>query len=272
MDLCVASTFLFVPGDRPERFDRALESGADFVIVDLEDGVAPSRRQEARTHVVSWLRSGRQAAVRISAVGTEGHFLDLTALEGVAQAVVLSKSESAVDATSVASILGMDVGIVALIETAQGVMDARQIAASSSVVRLALGNIDLAAEIGVNPDDKQALLHARSQLVLASSAAGLPGPIDGVTTSVSDTDHVLTDAQHGASLGFRGKLCIHPRQVEPARSGLAPSEQEVAWAKSILTEAADGAARLVGEAMVDRPVEERARNILRRAGQAVADT
>ncbi|GLY92535.1 HpcH/HpaI aldolase/citrate lyase family protein [Actinoallomurus iriomotensis] len=266
MDLSRASTFLFVPGDRPERFDKAQASGADVVIIDLEDGVAPSQREKARAHVVSWLSTGRQAAVRISAIGTEDHLLDLAALRCGIEAVVVPKSESAADLARVASALSNEVKIVALIETARGVVEATNLAAATAVVRLALGNVDLAAEIGVDPDDHQALLHVRSQLSLASSAAGLTGPIDGVTTAIRDTHRVHADAQHGASLGFRGKLCIHPHQVSQARAGLAPSAQQVAWAESILAEVANGAARVVGEAMVDRPVEERARDILWRSG------
>jgi citrate lyase subunit beta / citryl-CoA lyase len=260
-----ATTFLFVPGDRLERFDRAASSGAEVVIIDLEDGVSPATRPAARRNVVSWLRSGKSGVVRLNARGTRDHALDVDALRGVATHVMLSKTESAADADSAAADIGTGVEVMALIETARGVADATSIASSDAVVRLAFGNVDLSAELGVDADDQQALLTARSLLSLASATAGLYGPVDGVTTNLDDPKRVAADASHAASLGFRGKLCIHPHQLSGARSGLAPSSAQVSWAEKILAVASEGEARAVDGVMVDRPVEERARDILRRA-------
>jgi citrate lyase subunit beta/citryl-CoA lyase len=152
-----------------------------------------------------------------------------------------------------------------IIETARGVAEAGNIAAGDVVIRLALGNMDLATELGIEPDDRSAMLTVRPLLHLASAAAGIYGPVDGVTTSLDDADAVLSDSSHAASLGFRGKLGIHSRQLSAVRAGLAPSHTQVVWAQRILAAESTGEARSAGGAMVDRPVEERARDILRRA-------
>jgi citrate lyase subunit beta/citryl-CoA lyase len=265
VDPRTATTFLFVPGDRPDRFGRAAASGADVVIIDLEDAVRPDARPAARLEVVSWLRSGRPAVVRLNACGTRDHALDVEALRGVVTHVMLARTESAADAESVAAELGAGVEVVALVETARGVALAGDVAASPAVARLAFGNVDLSTELGVDADDRQALLTARSLLSLASAAAGLYGPVDGVTTTLDDAEQVAGDAAHASSLGFRGKLCIHPRQLDAARSGFTPTAAQVEWAERVLAASSGGEARAVDGAMIDRPVEERARAILRRA-------
>lgn len=260
-----AATLLFVPGDRPERFGRAASSGADVIIIDLEDGVSRATRPDARRNIESWLRAGESAVVRLNAYGTQDHALDVGALRGVATHVMLARTESAADVNSTTVEIGGQVEVIALIETAKGVAAAAGIAASDAVVRLAFGNVDLSTELGVDADDRQALLAARSLVALASAAAGLYGPVDGVTTTLDDAALVVADAAHAASLGFRGKLCIHPLQLDPARLGLAPSQAQVSWAQQIVAVASTGEARAVAGQMVDRPVEERARDILRRA-------
>ncbi|MHD0307393.1 HpcH/HpaI aldolase/citrate lyase family protein [Rhodococcus erythropolis] len=260
-----AATFLFVPGDRPDRFDGAAESGADVVIIDLEDAVAPTNRPAARDCVRSWLTSGGRAIVRLNPRGTVDHDLDLRALQSLVGYVMLPKVETAAQAEATAAALGLRTCVVALIETARGVHAADAIAASDVVLRLALGNVDLAMDLGVEPGDREALLTARSLITLASTSAGLPGPIDGVSTALNDLDSVQSDAHYSASLGFRGKLCIHPRQLHATRIGLAPSRTQVEWARAVIESSSGGQVRSVDGAMVDRPVEERARDILRRA-------
>jgi citrate lyase subunit beta/citryl-CoA lyase len=201
----------------------------------------------------------------VNACGTDDHAPDVRALRGLATQVMLAKCESAEDAAATAAAIGGDVEIVALIETARGVAAAGAIAAGD-VVRLAFGNVDLATDLGVDAHDRRALLTARSLLTLASSAAGIAGPVDGVTTSIHDSERVRADAADAAGLGFRGKLCIHPAQVASARAGFLPSEDQVAWARHVLSSASRGEARNLDGVMVDRPVEEMARDVLRRAG------
>lgn len=264
MNPASASTFLFVPGDRPDRFARAAASGADVVVLDLEDGVPPAARTVAREHVEAWLRSGRQAVVRLNACGSDDHARDVRALRGAATQVMLARTESAADADATADELGGGVRVTALVETSRGVAAAAQIGSSDVVVRLAFGNVDLAAELGVAADDRQALLTARSSVVLGSAVAGLPGPVDGVTTRLHDPEVLESDTAYAVSLGFRGKLLVHPRQLAAARAGLRPTPEQVTWARAVLAEASEGQARAVDGVMVDRPVEERAREILRR--------
>lgn len=263
-----ARSFLFVPGDREDRFDKAASSGADVVIVDLEDAVAPDRRSHARERARAWLASGGQAAVRVNAVGTTDHGLDVAALTGASHgllAVVIAKAEDPVEATDLSERLG--VPVVPLLETATGVIRAADMAAASGVTRLAFGHLDYAVDLGASPTH-QAMLLARSTLVQASRAAGRPGPVDGVTVALDDPRALAEDLAHAIELGLTGKLLIHPRQVEPTHAAYRPSDEETAWAERVVaavrSSTAGHAVLQVDGAMVDRPVLARAENILRR--------
>jgi citrate lyase subunit beta/citryl-CoA lyase len=129
------------------------------------------------------------------------------------------------------------------------------------VIRAAFGSIDFSTEIGVDPDDREALLHARSVLVLASAAAGLAPPLDGVTTDLTSSVRAKDDAEYASRLGFTGKLCIHPVQVGPVNTAFEPVPGQVDWARAVLDGAAGGATKVDGH-MVDAPVLERARRLL----------
>ncbi|MBM7365705.1 HpcH/HpaI aldolase/citrate lyase family protein [Gordonia hydrophobica] len=263
-----ATTVLFVPGDRPERFEKAAAAGADLVIIDLEDAVPHDHKVAARGNVTEWVATGHHCAVRINAADT-GHFAgDLDALTGLGAPIMLAKAESADVVQQVAEVSGS--GVIALIETARGILAAPEIAAVPGVVRLAVGTFDLAAQLGVDPTDHEALTASRGALVLASAAAGLAGPLDGVTAAVDDADRIAADAAHARRLGFAGKLCIHPRQLAPTIAAFAPTDDEVAWAHRIMEaveadeETADGVIVVAGQ-MVDKPVIDRAERILQRA-------
>jgi citrate lyase subunit beta/citryl-CoA lyase len=249
--------FLFVPGDRPERFAKAA-ARAEAIIIDLEDAVAQDAKAKARDGLCA-LPEGAAVYVRINAAGTAWHAADLAAVTGLAIAgVMLPKAESAATVEGVAAATGHRV--VALIENAAGMAAARGIAASAGTARLAFGSIDYCADMGA-AHTREALLTARCELVLASRLAGLPAPVDGVTTAIDDEAQVEADARYAGSLGMHGKLCIHPRQVEAARRGFAPSVEEIAWARRILAAEGDGAVS-VDNMMVDAPVRARARRIL----------
>lgn len=259
-----AVTWLFVPGDRPERFLKAQASGADAVVCDLEDGVAPGDKTQARTEVRTWLTAGGRAWVRVNASGSEAGDDDVAALRGLPglQGLMVPKSESAGQLEDLVR-RGGGCPVVALVETAAGVLEAGNIARSPAVERLAFGSIDYAGDIdAVESDDS--LLLARSLLVLASRAAGKPGPLDGVTTDLLTMEPVQLAAAYARSLGFAGKLCIHPRQVAAVAAGFAPQEQDVRWAHEVVEAAASAGAVAVAGHMVDRPVLERARRILAR--------
>ncbi len=252
-----ARSFLFVPGDRPDRFAKAEAAGADVVVLDLEDAVAPSAKEAARDHVVAWLAAGHAAVVRVNAAGTPWHADDVAAA-GAATAVMVPKAERPED-------LDVHPSVLPLVETARGIAAAAELCAAPGVVRPVFGSIDFAADIGVDPLSRTALLHARSTLVLAAAVAGCAPPVDGVTTALSDVDAVRADTRHAAELGCTGKLCVHPGQVPVVHEAFRPSAEEVAWARSVLA-AGDGVTAVDGR-MVDRPVLLRARRILDRASK-----
>lgn len=263
-DIADHAVFLFVPADRPDRVAKAAASGADAIIVDLEDAIAPAAKPMARERLRDGLAEGPIAVpvfVRINAVGTPWHTEDLVAVSALEiEGILLPKAESAADLESVRGYLPPEMAVLAIVETAAGLSNCEAIAAASD--RLVFGSLDFAVDIGAR-HGREALLMARSRIVLAARLANRPPPIDGVTMAMKDEAVVEDDARYGASLGFGGKLLIHPAQIYPARRGLAPSDDEVTWAFRITAEAADGAARAIDGLMVDAPVLARARQIVR---------
>lgn len=258
-----ARSLLFVPGDRPERIDKALRAGAGLVVVDLEDAVAPEARDAARAATTKAVAEGLPVAVRVNACGTPDHDADMEVFGTQPVVVMLAKAGSAAEVDRVASRLADGSGVIALVETSVGVLAAQELAAHEAVVRLAFGSLDLAAEIGVDPTDREVLAPMRTNLVLASAAAGLAGPVDGVTAVIDDADGLAADVAHARRLGFGGRLCIHPRQIGITEEGFGPTPSEVAWARRVLEAADTGGVRVVDGAMVDNPVLDRARRILR---------
>lgn len=269
-----ARSFLFVPGDRPERFSKALSSGADIVVIDLEDAVAGPNKGGARDNVRAFEAgtSLDRVIVRINATTTDHFELDLEAcIAGGVRGVMLAKTECREDLNRVAR-QANDMRVVALVESARGLDHCATIAGHDSVVRLAFGSIDFRLDLGI-PEDGVGLAAARSELVLRSRLASIAGPIEGVTTSWKDGNQLLSDIATARAFGFAAKLAIHPAQVEAINFGFAPSEAEVKWAKRILSAVQDaggvvGAVALDGE-MIDRPVILRAEGILERAGEAL---
>ena len=257
-----ARSLLFVPGNRPDRFDKAAASGADLVVVDLEDAVAPHDKAAARRHVANWVVD-HQGAVRVNATTSPEHDADVEVLVGLAglQGVVVPMADDPAALATLAARLGKDVAVVALVETALGLHRVHEVATAPGVTRLAFGHLDFAADIGSSTDDT-AMLMARSTLVVASRAAGLPGPVDGTTTALDDPEAAARDAAGARALGFTGKLCIHPSQVRPVNAAFSPTDDEVAWARRVLEASnAGGVARVDGH-MVDAPVLLRATKIL----------
>ena len=257
-----ARSLLFVPGSRPDRFEKALAAGANAVIIDLEDAVAPADKERAREDVSAWLAPHRAVMVRINGADT-AWFRDDLALccrPGVA-AVMLPKAERAED---VAAVRGAGAAtVLPLIESAAGMAALTAIAAAPGVQRLVFGSIDFQVDLGMRDALEDELLFFRSQLVLASRLAGLQAPVDGVSTAIDDVDQLRDDVLRARRLGFGGKLCIHPRQVASVNHHFAPSAAERAWAQRVLEAAAasGGAAIAVDGKMVDKPVILRAQAI-----------
>lgn len=263
--------FLFVPGDRPERFAKAAASGADVVVLDLEDAVAPEHKRDALGQVVTWLSDGNAGIVRVNGLRTSTYEDEIAALSKVGAGIMLPKAE---DAAAVARLVARLNGapLILLVETALGIERALEICAVPGVTRAAFGSVDLAAQLGVDPTSQDAMRWARSRLVNASAAAGLPAPIDGVTTAVTDDEALVDDLAAARILGLSAKLCIHPRQVPIAVNELGPSADAVAWSERVLGVTDDAGGRgggvtVIDGQMIDAPVVARARRIAEAAAR-----
>lgn len=260
-----ARSLLFVPATKPERFAKALDSGADCVIIDLEDAVAEGSKDGARAQLAQYLpqMSPAQLArtvVRVNAVGTPWHDFDIALLRNwTAQGltVMLPKSEDAAALRGVAEKLGTSARIVALVESLAGLDAADALAREPQVIRLAFGHLDFQLDLGMHASSEEPeLAFARNALVAASRRAKLPAPIDGVTTDTGNAERLTADAQRARAFGFGGKLCIHPAQVAGVSRALGYTEAEQAWASRLLAEAAQrgGEAFSLDGRMVDLPV------------------
>ncbi|HEY2926929.1 HpcH/HpaI aldolase/citrate lyase family protein [Piscinibacter sp.] len=271
-------TYLFVPGNRPERFAKALSSGADAIVLDLEDAVAPAAKVEARDAIAQWSRQAGEAerariVVRINDAGSNAFTDDLRLLRDARTAgVMLPKAESAAQVQAVRAAVP-DARVLALIESACGVAKAQDVADAEGVVRLVFGTLDYALDLDLDiADSPEGLSHAASVLAIASRVAGLSSPVAGVTPQLDDEPRLLADLAWSRRHGFGAKLCIHPRQVAPIHAALTPSAQAIEWALRVLAAEAEspGAARLDGR-MIDRPVVLQAQRTLQRARAPTPD-
>lgn len=265
-------SFLFVPGHRPERFDKALHSGADAVILDLEDAVPLADKQTARLAIgkawAAWSERQRtRVLVRINALTTEAAVDDLAWLSSLTDlpAVVVPKAESVADLARVAQAAPHATQLIPLVESAHGLAALDALAQAPRVLRLALGHLDLQADLGMvcGPDEAE-LAPVRVALVAASRRANLPPPIDGVTTATQDAAQVQHDTERSRRFGFFAKLCIHPAQVTVVHAAFQPTASQCDWAQRVLVAeaAAGGGAFSVDGKMVDPPVLRLAHQLL----------
>jgi citrate lyase beta subunit len=260
---------LFAPGDDPRKLGKAIDAGATFAIADLEDAVAEPAKAAARDVVAAALRrpaAGGRCAVRINALDTPfaGDDLAMASSAG-ADALVVPKARAASLRTLDAAALPP---IIAIVETAAGLQESAEVATAPGVWALLLGAVDLKVELRLTPRaDGLELLFARSKLVVDSAAAQISPPIDIVHVDIADVAALRAQAELARSLGFGGKACIHPRQVPIVERAFAPTTEELDRARRVVSayEAAtargEGVVRVDG-AMVDRPVYERARDIV----------
>ena len=260
-------TPLFVPANRPDRFAKASATEADAIILDLEDAVPAAEKDAARANLTT-VFTGKPVIVRINAVGSVWHQEDVAALQRLTpDAVILPKAEDPEQVSSLHAALGGAIPVIALVESAAGLANARVLARTEGVVRLAFGSIDYCADLGC-AHLKEVLLPARFELVLASRLAGIAAPIDGVTAQLDHPEQTFEEASHARDLGMTGKLCIHPKQIAEIKRAFAPTLAEIEWARRVLA-SGDGAANVDG-AMVDEPVRIRARTILSSAQETDA--
>jgi citrate lyase subunit beta/citryl-CoA lyase len=262
-----ARSYLFVPGNRPDRFDKACASGADAVIVDLEDAVPPAEKSRARAALEGWVNPAKPVVVRINGVDTEWFRDDLTCcrMPGV-QAIMLPKTDGVAHLKRVEVLLGESLPILPLIETAQGFANAQEIARHPAVPRLIFGALDFQLDTGI-PGDGEELLYFRSQLVLISRLAGMQPPVDGITAAIDDLDLLRVETRRARQFGFGGKLCIHPKQIAAVNECFLPTAEEIAWARQVVeaAEVARGGAVALDGKMIDRPIVLKAERILQEA-------
>ena len=270
-----SSNFLFVPGTRPERFAKALDSGADAVILDLEDAVPEDEKEHARSAIrAAWpqftAEQKKRLVLRSNSPGTKFYAADLILAQELDIACLLTPKSESLDQINGAAQILPNTAIVPMIETAIGLDQLKELANSNQVLRLALGNIDLQADLGMVCDLQETELQiARYQIVLASRLAKIAPPIDGVTPSTDDIDRIHADAQRAKRMGFGAKLCIHPKQVAAVKTAFMPSKEEVSWAQRVIEadKASKGGAIKLDGRMIDRPVVLLAQRTLAIAGK-----
>jgi len=267
-------SLLFSPGDRPEMMRKGPASGADVVILDLEDAVAPDRKAEAREAVAEVLSDpefdpGCEVCVRVNPSMLDEGLPVLLDGDPRLDALLLPKVESAADVERVGAALdeyGADPALVALAETAAGVLHAEQVAAADGLEAIIFGSEDLSADIGASPSEGDEVLYARQHVVLAASAAGVDA-IDTVFTDIEDTDRLAEETAFAAQLGYDGKMAVHPGQVPVVNEAFTPDPEAVEWAEKVLAarEAADGRGVFrVDDEMIDAPLLARAERVMER--------
>ena len=277
MSLATARSLLFAPGHEERTLQKALGAGADAVVADLEDAVPADEKDVARevaSRVLGEAPGGSLVALRVNGVGTPFWGADLAAASALElDALVLPKATP----EGVAALGPDGPPVVAIVETALGVRQAYETAAHPRVAALVLGAVDLGAELGLEArSDGQEVLYARSRLVLDSAAAGIRSPLDIVHLDIRDDEGLEAEALLARSLGFRGKACIHPAQIEIVNRVFSPTKEEQERARRVIEayehalEAGRGVVALDGE-MIDLPVVERARRVLAETERSVSE-
>ncbi|WP_160153445.1 CoA ester lyase [Microbulbifer sp. ALW1] len=278
MDRC-ARSLLFVPGHRPERFAKALASGADLVCIDLEDAVPLQEKVSAREAVRAFLATCSQAdlqrlVIRVSAANGEHCNLDLKVLADCPRPAffMLAKTESPQQLSYVSAALATGPQRwIGLIESPRGLLNADAICASQALSAVMFGGGDYAAELGAT-FAWEPLLIARSQLAMVAAAHNLPC-IDVPYLDIQNPAGLSEETRRVCALGYSAKAAIHPCQLEAIHLALAPTEAEVQGAKKIIDAfvAADGGAVTVDGRMVDQPIVESARRLLARVANVVSN-
>lgn len=259
----LARSWLLVNGSHPEAFGPAMDSEADIVILDIEDAVAPADKIQARQNVVDFFSAGGSGWVRINGFGTSWWEGDCDALAGFENmhGVLLAMVETSEHVQKTGERLGRHQKVVPMVETARGMMLVDRIAQSRSTYRIAFGLGDFRRDTGIEDDD-MALAYARSQLTIASRAAGLPGPVDGPTPGATG-DELAEAARLTNRFGMRGKICLTPEQCPVVNRELSPSADDIAWAQQFLAEFEANGSQIRSGA--DLPRLARARRGLERA-------
>ena len=266
-EIDLARSWLFAPGHDEKLLGKVFEVGADRVLLDLEDAVPANLKDRAR-ELVAAVAAAKPCWVRVNRAQTEECERDLAAVAGLVSGLRIPKVESAGEVAWVAE-RAPGVLLDCTIESARGVLNAFEIASAPACSLLSYGGLDLAADLGSFPGEQETL-YARSYLVIAARSAGKPQPSDGVHPQLEDDEGLRQEAEAAKRIGFFGKSAIHPRQVPIIHSVFAPTREELAWAQQVMWafEQSGGAAtKTASGEFVDRPVAERARQLLERGEQ-----
>ena len=264
-----ARSWLFVPATRPDRFAKAAASGADRIILDLEDAVAPDEKVDARRGLAGTaIPRDVPVYVRVNSALTPWFGDDLAVARTLAiRGILLPKADSAAHVERAVDAIAPQHAIVPIIETAAGLWNVLEVARSRRVERLVFGALDFTLDTGIHDADG-AFDAARFRVVLASKVAGIAPPVDLVTLAIDDQELLKRHAARSRNFGFGGKLCIHPKQIRVTNDAFRPTDAEVVWARAVLDELASRPQDAVfahnGE-LVDRPVIERAKQIVETA-------
>ena len=267
-------SWLFTPGTRPERFAKAGEAGADVLIIDLEDAVAPSEKAAARSSVLRYLGSARsdgtQHAIRINGLDTVHGLADMQALVETgtkADYIVLPKTESADHIHILDRLLtqaGIAARIIGIIESARGLAAVDSIARSSSRLHgLMFGAADMAADLGAEAT-WNSLSYVRGRIIVACADARVAA-IDSPYFDVRNKPGLIHEVRCSVDMGFGAKAAIHPAQIEPINTALTPTDEAVEQARAILTENEKGVGVIDGR-MIDEAVARKARRVLAAIG------
>jgi citrate lyase subunit beta/citryl-CoA lyase len=264
-DLRLCRSLLFLPASNPRAIEKARALAADMIFLDLEDAVKPEEKETARDAAVAAAAAGfdaRPVAIRVNKIGDPWHEADLAAVKAsAADYAILPKVQSAAEMEGVAALAGKPV--LAMIETAAGVLDAHRIAPHTA--GLIAGTNDLSADLGLPPGSKRGgLTHSLQAVVLAARAAGVAA-FDGVYNRLEDAAGLEAECAEGRAYGFDGKTLIHPNQIKAANRLFGPSAEEVEAARRLVAAATGGAERFEGRMIEAMHVEE-ARRLLERAG------
>ena len=232
----ISRSWLLFPATKPENFDKALASGTDQLVLDVEDAVDPKLKPQALADVIAWLAAGNKAWVRINDYSSPFWAADCAALKGVENllGVMLAKVEDASQVEATFDALGGETPVVALVESALGIEEARNIACARGTLRLAFGSGDYRRDTGTAADD-MAMLYPRSRLVTASRIGNLPGPIDGPTITTSYSQ-LRVASEHTVVLGLTGKLTVDAGQIPVINETICPTQADVTWARDFLND------------------------------------
>ena len=260
---------LFIPAHKAHLIEKAEKTSADALFLDLEDAVSADEKPQAREAVIK-ARTSKNLWVRINDVRSDYFEDDIACLRACdfenhsLKGILLPKLETPSDIETLHDRLGQKQPVIGFIETARGLVNIHECFRHDALLTVIFGNLDFALDIGAKPI-REALLFARSSIIIATKHAGKAPPLDGVTADFKDETQLLSDLDYAANLGFGGRLSIHPSQIAPTIKAFMPTDADIAKARAILDAAGDRLVAQLDGQMIDKPVIDQAKIILQKA-------